>query len=177
MEKITLAGGCFWCTEAVFQDLIGVESVVSGYIDGKTQNPTYREICTGLTGHTEGIEVTFDPNLIALEELLEIFWTTHDPTTLNKQGNDVGTQYRSGIYTHSAEQQKIAEKSKAELATDIWDGPIVTEIKPATAFYIAEKYHQNYYKRNSYVGYCRVVVSPKVAKVRQKFSHKLKQSV
>lgn len=177
MEKITLAGGCFWCTEAVFQDLIGVESVLPGYIDGKTMNPTYRDICTGLTGHTEANEITFDPEMISLDELLEIFWTTHDPTTLNRQGKDVGTQYRSGIYTHSTEQQGIAEKSKAEVATKIWDGPIVTEIKTATTFFNAEKYHKNYYKRNSYVGYCTVVISPKLAKVRQQFSHKLKQLV
>ncbi|WP_235296305.1 peptide-methionine (S)-S-oxide reductase MsrA [Portibacter marinus] len=174
MEKAILAGGCFWCTEAVFQDIIGVEKVVSGYIDGHVKEPGYREVCSGTTGHTEAIEITYDPEVITYEELLEIFWTTHDPTTLNRQGNDVGTQYRSGIYTHSDEQQNIAEKSKKEVATQIWDDPIVTEIKPAKIFYPAEPYHQNYYKRNSHVGYCAVVVAPKVAKARQKFANKIK---
>ncbi len=174
MEKATLAGGCFWCTEAVFQDIKGVESVVSGYIDGQVDNPTYKQVCTGTTGHTEAIEITFHPSVITFAELLEIFWTTHDPTTLNRQGNDVGTQYRSGIYYHSEEQKEIAEKSKAEVATKIWDNPIVTEIKEASTFYNAEQYHQDYFKRNSYAGYCRVVIAPKVAKARQKFAHKLK---
>jgi len=174
MQKATLAGGCFWCTEAVFQDIIGVETVTSGYIDGKVKNPTYREVCTGTTGHTEAIEVGFNPEIISFEELLEIFWTTHDPTTLNRQGNDVGTQYRSGIYYHSIEQQQEAEKSAKEIATKIWDEPIVTEIKEASIFYPAEAYHQNYYKRNSHVGYCAVVVGPKVAKARRKFASKIK---
>jgi peptide-methionine (S)-S-oxide reductase len=176
MQKATLAGGCFWCTEAVFQDIIGVESVVSGYIDGHVKNPGYREVCSGTTGHTEAIEITFNPEVISFEELLEIFWTTHDPTTLNRQGNDVGTQYRSGIYTHDVSQQEIAEKSKKEVATKIWDDPIVTEVKPAATFYPAEPYHQNYYKRNSYAGYCSVVIAPKVAKARQKFANKIKSS-
>ncbi len=174
MDKATFAGGCFWCTEAVFQDLIGVTSVVSGYTDGKIKNPSYKEVCSGLTGHTEAIEITFDPEKITFDELLEIFWTTHDPTTLNRQGNDAGTQYRSGIYYHNLEQKAKAEISKSEVATKIWDDPIVTEIKEASIFYPAEQYHQNYYKRNSFAGYCSVVISPKVAKVRQKFSHKLK---
>lgn len=174
MEKATFAGGCFWCTEAVFQDIIGVESVVSGYIDGHVKNPGYREVCSGTTGHTEAIEITFDPVKISFEELLEIFWTTHDPTTLNRQGNDVGTQYRSGIYTHSESQMKIAIKSKAEVATEIWDEAIVTEIKEASVFHPAEPYHQNYYKRNSHVGYCSVVIGPKLAKARKRFAHKIK---
>ena len=174
MEKAILAGGCFWCTEAVFQDLKGVASVVSGYIDGKIKNPTYKEVCSGLTGHTEAIEITFDPDVITFEELLEIFWATHDPTTLNRQGNDAGTQYRSGIYFLSEQQREQAEKSKALVATQIWNDPIVTEIKEATTFYAAEQYHQNYFKRNAYAGYCRIVINPKVAKVRQQFSHKLK---
>lgn len=175
MEKATLAGGCFWCTEAVFQDIIGVDSVVSGYIDGHIKNPAYREVCSGNTGHTEAIEITFDPEHITFEELLEIFWTTHDPTTPNRQGNDVGTQYRSGIYTHDEEQQEKAEQSKKYVASEIWDDPIVTEVKPASTFYIAEPYHQNYYKRNSFAGYCSVVIAPKVAKARKKFSNKIKK--
>ncbi|GLR19679.1 peptide-methionine (S)-S-oxide reductase MsrA [Portibacter lacus] len=176
MEKAILAGGCFWCTEAVFQDIKGVDQVISGYIDGHVKNPGYREVCAGTTGHTEAIEITFDPEVISFEELLEIFWTTHDPTTLNRQGNDVGTQYRSGIYYLNADQKSIAEKSKSEVATAIWDDPIVTEVKEATTFYTAEPYHQNYYKRNSHVGYCAVVIGPKVAKARNKFAHKIKAS-
>ena len=174
MEKATLAGGCFWCTEAVFQDVIGVESVVSGYIDGHVKDPGYREVCSGTTGHTEAIQITYDPASITFKELLEIFWTTHDPTTLNRQGNDVGTQYRSGIYTHSDQQMREATDSKDQIATEIWNDPIVTEIKNATTFYPAEAYHQNYYKRNSHVGYCAVVVAPKVAKARKNFAHKIK---
>jgi peptide-methionine (S)-S-oxide reductase len=174
MEKAILAGGCFWCTEAVFQNLKGVEQIVSGYTDGKVKNPTYKEVCSGLTGHTEAIEITFDPEIITFGELLEIFWTTHDPTTLNRQGNDVGTQYRSGIYYLNEGQREIAEHSMREVATKIWDDPIVTELKPASTFYPAEKYHQDYYNRNSYVGYCRIVISPKIAKVKEKFKDKLK---
>lgn len=174
MEKAILAGGCFWCTEAVFQNLKGVEKIVSGYTDGKVKNPTYREVCSGLTGHTEAIEITFDPEIITFGELLEIFWTTHDPTTLNRQGNDVGTQYRSGIYYLNENQKEIAEQSIKEVAPKIWNDPIVTELKPASTFYPAEKYHQDYYNRNSYVGYCRIVISPKVAKVKEKFKDKLK---
>lgn len=174
MQKATLAGGCFWCTEAVFQDLKGVQSVISGYIDGHVKNPTYKDVCSGSTGHTEAIEITFDPDIIKFEELLEIFWTTHDPTTLNRQGNDIGTQYRSGIYYHSESQREMAETSKKEVASQIWDDAIITEIKPATIFYGGEAYHQNYYKRNSFAGYCSVIIAPKVAKVRQKFADKLK---
>lgn len=174
MEKATLAGGCFWCTEAVFQDVIGVHKVVSGYIDGHVENPGYREVCAGTTGHTEAIEITFDPTEITYEELLEIFWATHDPTTLNRQGNDIGTQYRSGIYTHSQKQLKMAQKSISKIATELWDDPIVTEVKPASTFYPAEPYHQNYYKRNSHVGYCSVVIGPKIAKARIKFANKIK---
>jgi methionine-S-sulfoxide reductase len=174
MQKAILAGGCFWCTEAVFQDIIGVQSVVSGYIDGDSKDPRYREVCTGTTGHNEAIEIVFDSDLISYEELLEIFWTTHDPTTLNRQGKDIGTQYRSGIYTLDKKQLDLAIKSKREVASEIWGDKIVTEIKPAEKFYPAEKYHQNYYKRNSYVGYCRVVIEPKLAKARKKFANKIK---
>ena len=174
MEKATFAGGCFWCTSAVFQDIIGVESVVSEFIDGHVRNPRYREICSGTTGHAEAIEIDFNPEIITYEELLEIFWSTHDPTTLNSQGNDVGTQYRSGIYTHSKDQNVKAIRSRNKIATELWGDAIVTEIKVASQFYSADKYHQNYYRRNSHVGYCSVVIGPKIAKARLKFSDKIK---
>ena len=173
-EIATLGGGCFWCTEAVFQDINGVESVISGYSGGKIKNPAYREVCSGRTGHAEVIQITFNPSVISFEEILEIFWHVHDPTTLNRQGNDVGTQYRSVIYYHDEKQKEIAEKSKAETdATDLWEDPIVTEISPFEVFYEAEEYHQNYYKNNSVQPYCTFVITPKMAKFKKKFGDKL----
>jgi len=174
-EIATFGAGCFWCVEAVFQELKGVIKVESGYMGGNTPNPTYREVCTGLTGHAETTKITFDPSVISYAELLEVLWTTHDPTTLNRQGADAGTQYRSVIFYQNEEQKKIAEKSKAEVATKIWDKPIVTEIVPATTFYEAEDYHQDYFANNPEAGYCRIVIAPKVQKVREHFVEKLKQ--
>ncbi|HXR80428.1 MAG TPA: peptide-methionine (S)-S-oxide reductase MsrA [Saprospiraceae bacterium] len=174
-EIATFGAGCFWCVEAVFQELKGVIKVESGYMGGTTPNPTYREVCTGNTGHAEITKITFDPAVISYAELLEILWTTHDPTTLNRQGADAGTQYRSAIFYQNEEQRKIAEKSKAEVATKIWDKPIVTEIVPATTFYKAEDYHQDYYANNQDAGYCQIVIAPKVQKVREHFVEKLKQ--
>lgn len=171
----TFGAGCFWCVEAVFQELNGVLKVESGYMGGQTPDPTYREICTGNTGHAEVTRITFDPAIISFEELLEVLWTTHDPTTLNRQGADAGTQYRSAIFYYTPEQKTIAEKSKAEVATRIWDKPIVTEIVPASHFYMAEDYHQEYFANNPNAGYCRIVISPKVDKVRTLFKEKLKQ--
>lgn len=174
-EVATLAGGCFWCLEAVFDDLRGVESVESGYTGGRVPNPTYRQVCAGTTGHAEVVQVAFDPQVVSFRELLEVFFTIHDPTTLNRQGADVGTQYRSAIFYHSPEQKEIAEKTIAELdAEGIWDAPIVTEVVPLREFYVAEDYHQEYYAQNASQPYCRAVVAPKVAKFRQKFLEKLK---
>ena len=174
-EIATFGAGCFWCVEAVFQELNGVIKVESGYMGGTTPNPTYREVCTGTTGHAEVTRITFDPSVITYEELLEVLWTTHDPTTLNRQGADAGTQYRSAIFYQNEEQKKKAEKSKAEVAPTIWDQPIVTQIVPADTFYPAEDYHQDYYANNPNAGYCRAVISPKVLKVRTMFTDKLKQ--
>lgn len=174
-EIATFGAGCFWCVEAVFQELKGVLKVESGYMGGSIPNPTYREVCTGTTGHAEVTRITFDPAVISYDELLEVLWTTHDPTTLNRQGADAGTQYRSAIFYHSDEQRSKAEKSKKEVATTIWDAPIVTEIVPTDTFYPAEEYHQDYYALNPNAGYCRAVISPKVAKVRATFTDKLKQ--
>ena len=174
-EIATFGAGCFWCVEAVFQELKGVLKVESGYMGGAIPNPTYREVCTGTTGHAEVTRITFDPTVISYEVLLEVLWTTHDPTTLNRQGADAGTQYRSAIFYHSDEQKSKAEKSKKEVATTIWDSPIVTEIVAADTFYPAEEYHQDYYALNPNAGYCRAVISPKVAKVRATFTDKLKQ--
>ena len=176
MEQATFGGGCFWCTEAVFQNLKGVEKVVSGYTGGHVANPTYKEVCSGRTGHNEVIQVTYDPAVISYEELLEIFWKTHDPTTLNRQGNDTGTQYRSGIYTNSDEQQRLAEAYKQKLA-GAFDDPITTEILPLPEFYPAEDYHQNYYNQNGNQPYCQFVVKSKVDKVKAVFGEKLKQTV
>ncbi|MCA0236509.1 MAG: peptide-methionine (S)-S-oxide reductase MsrA [Bacteroidetes bacterium] len=173
-EIATLGGGCFWCVEAVYQDLQGVLKVESGYSGGHIDNPSYREVCSGLTGHAEVIQVTFDPAVISFKEILEVFFTVHDPTTLNRQGNDTGTQYRSAIFYHSPQQKTIAEEVKAASA-EIWDDPIVTEITPFDKFYKAEDYHQNYYKDNPNQGYCSFVIAPKVKKFRQKWAHKLKQ--
>jgi len=174
LEIATFGGGCFWCVEAVFQDLKGVEKVVSGYEGGKIQNPTYREICSGLTGHAEVIQIHFNPEIISFENLLKVFFTTHDPTTLNRQGADAGTQYRSVIFYHDEAQRKTAESTSAKFASSLWSDPIVTQIKPTTVFYEAEAYHQNYYKNNPNQGYCRVIIDPKIAKVRKMFSEQLR---
>jgi peptide-methionine (S)-S-oxide reductase len=172
----TLAGGCFWCLEAVFDDLQGVLDLVSGYAGGQVPHPSYEAVCTGATGHAEVVQITFDPAQISYRELLEVFFTIHDPTTLNRQGADVGTQYRSAIFYHSAEQQAIAQQVIADLtAAALWPEPIVSEVTPLNAFYPAEDYHQEYFRRNPYQGYCRAVVAPKVAKFRQKYLAKLKK--
>ncbi len=173
-ETAYFGAGCFWCVEAVFQELKGVIKVESGYMGGKTPNPTYQEVCTGRTGHAETTKITFDPKVISYPELLEVLWTSHDPTTLNRQGADSGTQYRSAIFYLNEEQRQQAEKSKAERATQIWDRPIVTEITPASEFYPAEDYHQDYFANNPEAGYCRIVIAPKVQKVREHFVDKLK---
>ncbi|MCS6832617.1 MAG: peptide-methionine (S)-S-oxide reductase MsrA, partial [Flammeovirgaceae bacterium] len=167
-EVATFGAGCFWCVEAVFQRLKGVEKVVSGYSGGAIPNPTYEQVCTGTTGHAEVCQITFNPDQIRFEELLEVFWQTHDPTTLNRQGNDVGTQYRSVIFYHTPQQKEIAEKYKKSLdASGVFSKPIVTEISPFTAFYPAESYHQNYFNNNPYQPYCRFVVQPKVDKFKK----------
>lgn len=168
LETTTLAGGCFWCLEAVFELLEGVEKVESGYTGGNTLNPGYEQICSGATGHAEAVRIAFDPAVISFRELLEVFFTIHDPTTLNRQGNDVGTQYRSAIFTHSPEQQAIAEEMIAGLPS------AVTEIAPAGIFYLAEDYHQEYFRSHGDQPYCRFVVAPKVAKLREKFKARLK---
>lgn len=174
-ETATLAGGCFWCLEAVFKDLRGVEGVVSGYAGGNSPNPTYEQVCAGLTGHAEVVQITFDPSVVSLRELLEVFFTIHDPTTLNRQGADVGTQYRSAIFYNSAEQKSIAEETIEELnAAKIWNAPIVTQVEPLKEFYKAEEYHQDYFGNNSSQPYCQMVVAPKVAKFRKKYLEKLK---
>ena len=175
LEIATLGGGCFWCTEAVFDEVIGVTDVVSGYINGHTVNPTYEQICDGDTGHAEVVQVKFDPAVISYADILGIFFAIHDPTTLNCQGADRGTQYRSGIFVHSAEQRAIAEKMIARLNSEnIWDAPIVTEVADAAHFYPAEEYHQEFFKRNPNQGYCMAVVSPKVSKFRKSFVSRLK---
>lgn len=175
MEVATFAGGCFWCTEAVFLEIKGVEKVVSGYIGGKTINPTYKEICTGETGHAEAIQITFNPNEVAYEDLLEVFFGTHDPTTLNRQGADVGTQYRSEIFYHSEAQKTKAENYIQLLEKEkLYDKKIVTKVSSATIFYPAEDYHQNYYNQNSSQGYCQMVIAPKLEKLRKYYKSKLK---
>ncbi|MGH8806289.1 MAG: peptide-methionine (S)-S-oxide reductase MsrA [Noviherbaspirillum sp.] len=171
-ETATLGGGCFWCLEAVYQELKGVQHVESGYAGGHVANPTYEQVCDGTTGHAEVVRVDFDPAVVSYREVLEIFFTIHDPTTLNRQGNDVGTQYRSAIYYHSPEQQEIARQVIACMAT-VWDAPIVTELSPAQAYYKAEDYHQNYFRQHPLQGYCAFVVAPKVAKFRKVFVDKL----
>ena len=174
-ETATFGGGCFWCTEAIFTSLKGVETVESGYSGGKTKNPTYQEVCTGETGHAEVIQITFDPKVIGFRELLEVFWETHDPTTLNRQGADRGTQYRSAVFYHSPEQKEIAEKYKEELNKEnVFNGPIVTEITPFDKFYKAENYHQDYFANNKSQGYCQMVIVPKIEKFRKIFKDKLK---
>jgi peptide-methionine (S)-S-oxide reductase len=174
-EVATLAGGCFWCLEAVFDDLKGVTDVVSGYAGGTVRNPSYEAVCTGRTGHAEVIQIKFDPSAVSFHDILNVFFTIHDPTTLNRQGNDVGTQYRSAIYYHSAEQKAVAEQTIAEFnAAHVWNAPIVTEVKPIDTFYAAEEYHQEYYKNHPDQGYCRIVIAPKVAKFRKHFLEQLK---
>jgi peptide-methionine (S)-S-oxide reductase len=175
VEITTLGGGCFWCLEAVFDEVIGVLDVVSGYSGGSLPNPDYRSVCTGKTGHAEVVQIKFNPKIISYKEILEIFFSIHDPTTLNRQGADVGTQYRSVIFFHNDGQKITAQQVIDEISErKIWNGQIVTELVPYDAFYPAETYHQEYFKKNPYQGYCQIVVAPKVAKFRQKFSKKLK---
>jgi len=177
LHKATLGGGCFWCVEAVFAELKGVERVESGYAGGTGENPSYRAVCSGTTGHAEVAQITFDPEVISYQEILQVFFTTHDPTTLNRQGGDVGTQYRSVIFYHDEEQRIIAEQVMREVAdAKIWDAPLVTELSPLPPFYKAEDYHQDYYRLNSEQGYCQVVIAPKVAKVRTQYREKLKRA-
>jgi peptide-methionine (S)-S-oxide reductase len=174
LERATFGSGCFWCTEAVFQQLRGVRSVVSGYSGGNVANPTYEQVCSGTTGHAEVIQVTYDPKEVSYPELLEAFWQSHDPTTLNQQGNDVGTQYRSVVFYSNDEQRKLAEKYRADLdASGAFSAPIVTEIAPLETFYPAEKYHQNYYRSNPAQGYCAFVIRPKVEKFRKVFHERV----
>ncbi len=175
LEIATLGAGCFWCIEAVFQGMKGVKKVISGYTGGDTLNPSYNEICTGTTGHAEVAQITYDPQEVSFSEVLEVFWQTHDPTTLNRQGNDVGTQYRSAVFYHNAEQQRISEEYKTKLDdSGAWPDPIVTEISPLEEFYPAEDHHQDYYKNNPQQPYCVFVVKPKVDKFRKVFGDKLK---
>jgi peptide-methionine (S)-S-oxide reductase len=175
-ETATLGGGCFWCLEAVFDNLQGVASVESGYSNGKTVNPTYKQVCSGDSGHAEVVRVTFDPGKITFREILEVFFTIHDPTTLNRQGNDAGTQYRSAIFYNSSEQKATAEQLIAELTAEkAFGAAIVTEVAPAQTFYVAEDYHQEYFVNNSAQPYCQFVVAPKVAKFRKKFANRMKQ--
>ena len=174
-EVATFAGGCFWCTEAVFLEIKGVEKVVSGYTGGTTKNPSYREIGTGTTGHAEAIEITYDPTLVQYKDLLEIFFSSHNPTTLNRQGADVGTQYRSEIFYHSKQQKEQADEYIALIEKEkLYDDPIVTVVSPAVVFYVAEEYHQNYYNENSSQGYCQMVIAPKLEKLRKYYKSKLK---
>jgi len=175
-EVATVGGGCFWCTEAIFQEVKGILKVVSGYTGGNAPGrPTYREVCSGLTGHAEVVQITYDPAVISYQDLLVIFMTTHDPTTMNRQGADVGTQYRSVIYYHNPEQQQTADLVIEEL-TDSFDAPIVTEVRPLSTFYEAEEYHQDYYKNNSQQGYCNFVITPKLHKLRTQHLDKLKKA-
>ncbi|MGI9175747.1 MAG: peptide-methionine (S)-S-oxide reductase MsrA [Rhodothermales bacterium] len=174
-EVATLGGGCFWCTEAVFEEIRGVESVVSGYAGGDVENPTYRQICTGRTGHAEVVQVTFDPDVISYREILQIFFTTHDPTTLNRQGADAGTQYRSVVFYQDDEQKRIAEEViHAFEEEDVWDNPIVTQVEPLPTFYRAEEYHQHYFAQNPNQPYCQAVIAPKVSKLRRQYMEKLR---
>lgn len=175
-QVATLAGGCFWCLEAVYDELNGVESVVSGYMGGHVNNPSYQAVCTGRTGHAEVVQITFDPAVVSFSDLLHVFFTIHDPTTLNRQGADIGTQYRSAIFYHDDEQRATAQQVIAEIdAAKIWPGSIVTEVTPAVQFYAAEDYHQDYFANNPTQGYCRAVVAPKVAKFRKIYTDKLKK--
>jgi peptide-methionine (S)-S-oxide reductase len=176
LETITLGGGCFWCIEAAFIQIRGVESVISGYAGGHTPNPSYEEVCSGKTGHAEVCQIQFDPRQISCKEILEIFFSIHDPTTLNRQGADIGTQYRSIILYHNEEQKALARELIQSLEKEkVFDNPIVTQIEALDKFYPAESYHQNYYARNPYQGYCQAVIAPKLQKLRQKYLQKLKQ--
>jgi peptide-methionine (S)-S-oxide reductase len=173
-EVATLAGGCFWCLEAVFLELKGVQSVVSGYTGGRRPNPSYEQVCGGATGHAEAVQITFDPSVVSYRDLLDVFFTIHDPTTLNRQGGDSGTQYRSAIYFHSPEQERVAKETIAEFeANKVWDDPIVTEVAALPVYYPAEQYHQNYFANNPQNPYCAVVIAPKVSKARKLFLEKL----
>ncbi len=174
LQKATLAAGCFWCVEAIFRELKGVERVVSGYTGGHVAHPTYEQVCTGRTGHAEAVQITFDPGVVTYGELLEVFWRTHDPTTPNRQGADVGPQYRSAIFYHDDDQRRIAERSRAE-AAGLYRDPIVTEIVPAGPFYEAEAYHQDFYRLNPGQPYCRAVIDPKVRKFKTAFADRLKE--
>lgn len=174
-ELATLAGGCFWCLEAVFNDLRGVERVESGYTGGTVSNPSYEQVCSGRTGHAEVVQISFDPSTVSYRELLQIFFTIHDPTTLNRQGHDVGTQYRSAIFYHTPEQKTTAEQVIAEEAEKVWDDPIVTEVTPLMEFFRAEDYHHEYYQNNPNQPYCAAVIAPKVAKFRKQYLDKLRK--
>jgi peptide-methionine (S)-S-oxide reductase len=175
IEIATLANGCFWCSEAIFTRLKGVKSVLPGYSGGKVENPSYDQVCTGITGHAEAAQIEFDPMVISYEKLLEVFWHTHDPTTLNRQGNDVGTQYRSAIFYHNNNQREIAEKSKREIEDKgIFKDPIVTEITPFKKFYVAEDYHKKYYEQHQDAPYCRFVIDPKIQKLLKQYRNDLK---
>ena len=175
LATATFAGGCFWCTEAVYAELKGVKSVTSGYIGGAVPNPTYKDVCTGQTGHAEAIQIEYDPAVVSFQKLLEVFFATHDPTTLNRQGADVGTQYRSGIFYHDDEQKRVAEEVIMKLnQARVFPGPIVTEVTKASVFYPAEDYHQDYFAKNPYQPYCQAAAAPKVAKVRKVFKDLVK---
>ncbi len=175
LEIVTLGAGCFWCVEAIFQELEGVEQVVSGYMGGETKNPTYKEICTGETGHAEVCQITYNPAVISFDDLLEVFWQTHNPTTLNRQGADKGTQYRSAVFYHTEQQMKLAQSYKNKLAeSGAWDDPIVTEITKVSKFYPAENYHQDYFNNNNNQPYCSFVIKPKMEKFKKIFKDKLK---
>ena len=177
IETITLGGGCFWCIEAGFSEILGVQSAISGYAGGFVDNPSYRQVCDGTTGHAEVVQVTYDPDVISTRDVLEVFFTLHDPTTLNRQGNDVGTQYRSAIYFHTPEQREIAESLITELGQDrIWQNPIVTEVEPIKTFYPAEDYHQHYFRDNARQPYCQVVIAPKLNKLRKRYAERLVSS-
>ncbi len=174
-EVATLGGGCFWCLEAVYEELRGVEKVESGYSGGSMPDPTYREVCSGTTGHAEVVQVTFDPSMVSFREILGVFFTIHDPTTLNRQGADVGTQYRSVIFYHDEEQRRVAEEVISELeAEGLWKDPMVTEVVPLDAYYRAEDYHQGYFRNNGFQPYCQVIIAPKVAKFRKQYLEQLK---
>jgi peptide-methionine (S)-S-oxide reductase len=175
MQHIILAGGCFWCIEAVFELIDGVESCVSGYMGGVTMNPTYKDICTGNSGHAEVVKIAFNENKISLSDILEIFWVSHDPTTLNRQGNDIGTQYRSAVFYNNDLQKEIIIDSLNKVAKPLYENEIVTEIKPESEFYPAEQYHQHYYANHQLQPYCALVINPKINKIRQKFNNRIKQ--
>jgi peptide-methionine (S)-S-oxide reductase len=176
-EVATLGGGCFWCLQPVFEELVGVEQVTAGYAGGSASNPSYRDVCTGTTGHAEVVQISFDPQAISFEELLRVFFAVHDPTTRDRQGADVGTQYRSVIFWHDEGQRETARRVIRDLdVSETWDAPLVTELVPFQAFYPAEEYHQGYFSKNPGQGYCRVVIAPKLTKLRQSFAEKLKSS-